>query len=241
MQPRDAVRALEHSRRHGGAAGRGEHMAGYGLMGLTFDSGDVLAFRCFTASSIGPPYRSIWHRRPDGRWVIHTNVEPSRGCPRYFGPALDAYDVDDIEISWNGPAEISIAAARSRLHVAMRLAATPLTRLLGAASNAAPDAILQRRRAGSVAGGILGAGSLSLAGTVPAGHQFLIRPRALWRVAAAAAVIEGRDAGPVVVMSQQAELGGFLIPRRGLFATGRVTFIGPSDAAPVLQNGSLEH
>ena len=241
MRPRDAVRALEHSRRHGGAPGRGEHMAGYGLMGLTFDSGDVLAFRCFTASSIGPPYRSIWHRYPDGRWVIHTNVEPSRACPRYFGPALDAYDVDDIEISWNGPSEISIAASRSRLHLALRLAASPLTRLIGAASSAAPDAILQRRRAGSVAGGILGAGSLSLAGRAPAGHQFIIRPRSLWRVAAAAAVIEGHDAGPVTVLSEQTALGEFLIPRRGLFATGRVTFTATPDAAPALQNGSSEH
>lgn len=233
MRPRDAVRALEQSRRHGGPPGRGEHMAGYGLMGLTFDSGDVLAFRCFTASSIGPPYRSIWHRRPDGRWVIHTNVEPSRACPRYFGPALDSYDVDDIEISWNGPSEISIAAARSRVHLALRLTATPLTRLIGAASSAAPDAILQRRGTGSLAGGLLGAGSLSLAGTAPAGHQFLIRPRAVWRVAAAAAVIDGRDAGPVHVLSQQSALGGFLIPKRGLFATGRVTFTAPADVAQV--------
>jgi hypothetical protein len=224
MHPRDAARALERSRDHGGSDPLAEHMAGYGLTGLTFDAGHVIAFQRLTASSIGPPHMSIWHRHPDGRWVIHTNVEPSRACPRYFGPALDSCHVDDIELTWNGPADLSIAASRARLHLAMRLAPTPLTRVLGAAARAAPGRLLARRRTGSMAGWILNAGTLSLAGTAPAGHQFIIRPRALWRIAAAAAVIEGRDAGSVTTPAEQAALGELLIPTRGLFATGRVMF-----------------
>jgi hypothetical protein len=199
-------------------------MAGYGLMGLMFQSGDVLAFRGFTASSIGPPYLSIWHRHPDGRWEIHTNVEPARACPRYFGPALHSYRVDEIDITWNGAAELSITAVRARLHLALRLQGTPLTRVLGAASRAAPDSLIEQARFGAIAGNILGAGRMTLAGTAPAGQRFVIRPHALWRVSAAAAVIDGRDKGAVAVPFDQASLGGFLIPRRGLFATGRVEF-----------------
>lgn len=227
MRPREAARALEHSRHHGGSDAGADHIAGYGLMGLAFDSGHIVAFRCFTTSSIGPPYRSIWHRHPDGRWVIHTNVEPARACPRYFAPALDSFHVDDIDITWSGPADVSIAAPGARLHLALRLAATPMTRLLGTVAGTLPGSLLARRHTGFLAGRLLGAGPLSLAGTAPAGHTFTIRPRALWRVVAAAAVIHGHDAGPVAVAARQAALGEFLIPTRGLFATGSVTFTPP--------------
>jgi hypothetical protein len=51
-------------------AGGGERFAGYGVMGLPFRSGHVLAMRRFPASSIGPACTSVWHRSPDGRWVF---------------------------------------------------------------------------------------------------------------------------------------------------------------------------
>jgi hypothetical protein len=132
--------------------------------------------------------------------------------------------VDEIDITWNGAAELSITAVRARLHLALRLQGTPLTRVLGAASRAAPDSLIEQARFGAIAGNILGAGRMTLAGTAPAGQRFVIRPHALWRVSAAAAVIDGRDKGAVAVPFDQASLGGFLIPRRGLFATGRVEF-----------------
>jgi hypothetical protein len=242
MQPRDAARMLERHRSTGpammtGAAegwgGCSERMAGYGLLGLMFESGHVLAFRRFTASSIGPPYLSIWHRHPDGRWVIHTNVEPSRACPRYFGPALDEYHVDDIDVTWNGAADLAISAVRARLHLALRLESSALTRVLGAASRAAPASVLEHHRTGAVAGRILGAGRLSLAGVTPSGHRYLIRPTGAWRVGAAAAVIDGVDAGAVMVAGSPADLGGFAIPSRGLFATGSVEFRALARAAHV--------
>ncbi|MBR9989032.1 MAG: hypothetical protein KFH98_04705 [Gemmatimonadetes bacterium] len=244
MQPEDAARMLERHRDAGGRTGwsaaavkgtsdASERMAGYGLLGLMFESGHVLAFRRFTASSIGPPYVSIWHRRPDGRWFIHTNVEPARACPRYFGPALHGYHVDEIDIAWKGPAELSISAVHARIHLALRLEGSALTRLLGAASRAAPGALLEHRRSGVVAGRILGAGRMTLAGVAPAGQEFVIRPSAVWRVAAAAAVIDGREAGAVITAVDQAALGTFAIPARGLFATGRVEFRTLAPAARV--------
>lgn len=224
MNPRTAALALERSRRHGGADPSAENMAGYGLLGLTFASGHTIGFRRFTASSIGPPYLSIWHRQPDARWIIHTNVEPDRACPRYFGPALDSYHVDDIEIAWNGPAELSITAVRARLHLALRLEATPLTRALSAAVRLVPDRLLALPAFGAAAGRLLDAGRVSLRGRTPSGHSYLIRPHGLWRVAAAAAVLDGRDAGGLAVLPTQVALGDFMIPARGLFAAGRVAF-----------------
>lgn len=37
-----------------------ERFAGYGVMGLPFASGHVLAMRRFPSSSIGPAYTSVW-------------------------------------------------------------------------------------------------------------------------------------------------------------------------------------
>ena len=44
-----------------------EYVRGWGVFGLPFDSGHVLALRVFPQSSFGP-YRTLWHRDPEGRW-----------------------------------------------------------------------------------------------------------------------------------------------------------------------------
>jgi hypothetical protein len=51
-------------------SGGEERFAGFGVMGLPFDSGHVLALRRFPASSIGPAYTAVWHRDPAGRWAF---------------------------------------------------------------------------------------------------------------------------------------------------------------------------
>src|SRR6266511_806513 len=52
-------------------AGSEERFSGYGVMGLPFRSGHILGLRRFWASSIGPGYRSVWHRAPSGRWTFY--------------------------------------------------------------------------------------------------------------------------------------------------------------------------
>lgn len=42
-----------------------EYVRGWGVFGLPFDSGHVLALRVFPQSSFGP-YRTLWHRDPGG-------------------------------------------------------------------------------------------------------------------------------------------------------------------------------
>jgi len=63
-EPADVVEDLE--RRAELPAGSEERFFGYGVMGLPFRSGHVLGLRRFPASSIGPGYRSVWHRDPQG-------------------------------------------------------------------------------------------------------------------------------------------------------------------------------
>jgi hypothetical protein len=62
------VQAAETERHVRLPAGAGERFTGYGVMGLPFASGQVLAMRRFPASSIGPAHTSVWHRDPAGRW-----------------------------------------------------------------------------------------------------------------------------------------------------------------------------
>ena len=45
--------------------GRDECFNGYGVMGVPFASGDLLALRRFPKTSIGDMYTPVWHRRPD--------------------------------------------------------------------------------------------------------------------------------------------------------------------------------
>jgi hypothetical protein len=53
-----------------------EYVKGWGIFGLPFESGHVLALRVFPHSSFGP-YRTVWHRDPGGGWSIH--VDGPRG------------------------------------------------------------------------------------------------------------------------------------------------------------------
>ena len=98
-----------------------------------------------------------------------------------------------------------------------------MTFLAGVAPAAAwrNDRVLEL--AGAAVGIGLGAGPLRLTGTAPNGQRFRIRPRRVWRIAASAAQIEGRELGPVG-SSGGAELGDFRIPDLGLFACGTSAF-----------------
>ena len=64
MTPRAVVDAIE--RDTFVPSGPGDVFSGYGVIGLPFRSGHVLALRRFFASSLGPPYTSISASRPGG-------------------------------------------------------------------------------------------------------------------------------------------------------------------------------
>jgi hypothetical protein len=201
MTPRQAAARLEARRRIAGGAT--DRFAGYALPGLAFESGHIVAFRRATASSIGPPFTSIWIRSPDGEWTAHANVDRARSCARYFSSTvpLDVRN-DDIELKWNGARELAITARHARLHLALRLGHTPATALLGAAVRSVParlwwhwDRPLEWTATAAAA---LGIGLAALSGRAPSGHAYRVRPHGLWRVQAAAAVLGGRDAGAAV-------------------------------------------
>lgn len=230
-EPRELAAALERSPRL--PAGTEERFSGYGVMGLSFTSGHVLALRRFPSSSIGPGYTSVWHRDPAGRWTFYADVAPRLACARFFGPAIERAVVDAVRVAWTGARSFVVTVPSAGLAWAVHLGATPLSRLLNAAAGALPQRAWRDRRAlaalGLVASRAFDLGRLSLFGAAPNGQRFRETPRAVWPVDASSALLGGQSLGPVDPRLSQSRLGDFWIPRRGVFVVGQAFFDGTGE------------
>jgi hypothetical protein len=226
MNPRSLAEEME--RRRLLPTGAEERFAGYGVMGLPFASGHVLAFRRMTASSLGPAYTTVWHRDPYRHWTFFTDVDPLRSCPRFFGGALDEVVMGEIELSWDGPFDLSLRIPEARFHWGVRLSSDIRTQSLSALGRAAPAALRKNERilsmVGSTGGRLLGLGNLALAGSSPNRQRYIAAPRLLWRVEATAAILDREDLGEMAPLPEQAKLGDFWIPNAGIFAIGEARF-----------------
>jgi len=210
--------------------GSGERFSGYGIPGLPFSSGHILAFRRMTASSVGPPYTTLWHRGPTGAWTFFTDVEPGLSCLRYFGRAVREVVTGEIELSWEGSFDLSLRVPEAGIQWGLRLSGDAWTMGMGAMGRILPAGIWKSPRALGVLGGLggwaLGLGEVALRGRTPEGHLFTVAPRRLWRVEATAAILGCEDLGSMGPLREQASLGDFLIPNEGIFAAGEYGFSG---------------
>lgn len=204
-----------------------ERVNGYGVMGLPFDSGHILAHRRFPATSLHTPYTSIWHRNPEGDWTFYASVEPLKACNRAFGSAVKDFHQAEIHTDWTADDRLTLEI-HGTLKIDMRLDQTPVTRLMNAAGSILPEAVWQNERAmnamGSIASRLLGAGKLRLAGHVPNGQDFIANPRLIWTIPEATATLRGEDLGEPAPVEPQAWLEDFAIPNRGLFVFGNGSF-----------------
>lgn len=240
QSPQALIEALERAveRPAGGRAGADgragdtgdtERFTGFGITGVPFSSGYVLALRRFAGSSIGPGYTSVWIRDPAGAWSMHGTVDPGLSCPRYFGAALESASTSRISLAWSGSHAFTVDVdGGAVLHWELILRATPVTRAMSAVSGVAPERLWRSRtflRAmGAVAGPALGAGRLRLTGHVPNGQRFAVYPRRLWFVAGSRAVLKGCYLGKPAALTVQDRLGDFWIPRRGILMMGNAEF-----------------
>jgi len=208
--------------------GSEERFNGYGVMGLPFRSGHVLAMRRFPASSVGPGYTSVWHRAPDGNWVFYANVPSRQACARFFGAvALDAIETE-ITLEWPAPFRLHVAMPAVSFEWELTAAATAATRVMNAVGRRLPDAAWQSPAVlasmGAVAGPLLGVGRVGLQGRVPNGQHFVANPRVLWAVVDSHARFGAVDFGTPGPIRPQARLGDFWIPQRGMLAIGQAYF-----------------
>ena len=208
--------------------GPGERFAGYGVMGLPFSSGHVLSFSRTPASSLGPAHTAVWHRTPAGNWTCITDTDPSRSCPRFFGEGLDDTLVREIELSWEGPFDLSLRVRDVRFEWGIRLGRDLRTRGVSLLSRVLPGPLRRSRKGmyalGRAGGRLLGLGKVNLAGAAPNGQRFRAAPRRLWRVEASAALLASEDLGSIGSLEEQASLGDVWIPSSGIFSFGEAWF-----------------
>jgi len=208
--------------------GLDERFNGYGVMGLPFISGHVLAMRRFPSTSVGPGYTSVWHRNPQGEWVFYATAAPHLACSRYFGRDALASIQTEVRIIWLAPARFRVLVPAASLEWEVAVGPTVATRLMNAMARLLPGAAWRNPAflAGmsSMAGPVLGVGRVGLYGTAPNGQRFIANPRVLFRVVASRAIVADTDFGPPGPVSPQAQLRDFWIPQHGMFATGQAYF-----------------
>ncbi|WP_328389044.1 hypothetical protein [Nocardia sp. NBC_00416] len=204
-----------------------ERFAGYGVMGMPFAGGHYLALRHFPASSIGAGYDAVWHRDPAGSWVIYSSVPAAASCARYFGSALEDSRVEDISVTWTGPYALTVEIP-DRLVWDLELGRSGATAAMTGLGRMLPTALWRNPAVLSlmsrVAGPALGVGRVRLSGTSPNGQWFRASPRMLWTVENSRARIDGIDIGPPGPLAEQARLGEFWLPQRGMFVVGESYF-----------------
>lgn len=201
--------------------GRDERVAGYGVFGLPFASGHYLALRDFVDSSFGPAYRSVWHRDPAGSWSLYSTTPPEQSCSRFIGAALSHPPVTaPIDVTWLGDAHVRVYID-DVLDWTMQLESTPATRAMTAMSQRMPAAAWRNRAVlavmGRMAGAMLAAGRMRLAGDMPNGQDFVAAPRRIWAVQSSSATLGGEDIGPIGALAKQDRIGDFWLPQRGIF------------------------
>jgi hypothetical protein len=216
--------------------GDDERFTGYGVMGVPFASGHYLALRDMVASSVGPAYRSIWHRDPDGIWTMYVTGAPEWTCPRYFGTATAVVQVRSIDVSWRDESTLEVTLGDD-LSWQIQLASTPATRIMTSMGGALPEAGWNSRSVltsmGPMARSMLRSGKVRLRGATPNGQHFKAAPLRIWRVVGGGAVLEGQDLGGLAPLKEQTRLGDFWMPQRGLFFVGRARFT--AGAVPAYQ------
>jgi hypothetical protein len=204
--------------------GGGERFSGYGVIGLPFTSGHILALRRFAASSIGPAYTSVWHRSPGGDWTFFQDAEPQQACSRYFGSAIADVILQDISVEWTGPRSFTVRGDGGRSFAwQVTVGPTAATALMNAAGGLMPRSWWRAPSVLSLMGAAarlgLGTGTLRLAGHTPNGQAYTANPRRIWLVTGSRAVVDRRELGETGPLPEQGRPGDFLIPQRGIFAT----------------------
>jgi hypothetical protein len=208
--------------------GSEERFKGYGVMGLPFESGHVLALRRFPASSVGPPYSSIWHRTPRGEWTFYVTVPPRQSCPRFFGAAADRAIETGVDLLWLGSFHLRVTMPEVGFEWEVATTSTPAVSVMNAAGRVLPERAWHNSvvlaAMGTMAGPLLRVGRVGLRGTVPNGQRFMANPRLMWSIAESHATLAGEDLGRPGPVHPQARLGDFWIPQRGVFAVGLSSF-----------------
>lgn len=201
-----------------------EYVKGWGVFGLPFDSGHVLALRVFPEGSFSP-YRTLWHRDPSGRWSIYVDGDRlDTACPRYYGAACQHTGYAHIGITWTGPASLRVTMDSPALDWSLTASSTRILNVLNTMSAALPLASWRPRplvRARERMAHALGMGHLQMTGIMPSGHAGRLMPKQMYLVDQAHATLDGVELGRPVQLRDNPRIGDVALPARGVLAIGQ--------------------
>lgn len=202
-----------------------EHFRGYGVMMLPFSSGHLLGLRVFPENDFAP-YRSVWHRSPDGGWSIYNDGPSLRTtCPRWWGPALRNAELAAVDLTWTGQNELRVKMEKPRLEWTMMMGASRLLRKINAVSAALPlwtwkyTPFVRLRE--WMADQMLGMGKLRFSFVTPSGQPAVVMPEEIFFIRSSEAMLRGRDLGRPVRLPENPQIGGVPLPKDPVFMIGQ--------------------
>lgn len=205
-----------------------EYVKGWGVFGLPFDSRHVLALRVFPEKDFSP-YRTVWHRDPEGRWSIYVDGQSAaNACPRYFGQACAHVGYAKIQLEWAGPATLRITVDQPALQWTVTARQTPVLRAMNALSPRLPLSTWRSprlvRARETMARRLLGLGEMRMSGTMPSGHTGILMPQRMYFIDETSAVLDGVDLGRATRVSPNPQIGQVPLPARGVLAIGQAAW-----------------
>lgn len=201
-----------------------EHARGYGVMVLPFSTGHLLGLRVFPDNTFAP-YRSVWHRTPDGAWSIYNDGHSlDTTCPRWWEPALEYAGLTGIELVWTGPNDLRVTMEDPELEWSMSISASAPVRALNRLNAAQPRWLWRtesfRSTEATMAKHLFGMGDLQFSFETPTGMQAAVMPEQVFFISASEARFKGEDLGHPVRLKENPTIGEILLPKRPTFFTG---------------------
>lgn len=205
-----------------------EHVRGFGIYALPFDSGHVLALRVFPENDFAP-YTTVWHRTPDERWSIYVDgPRHDTACPRYYGDATGHVQSADITLTWAGPMELQVQMDDPELLLTVRMDAPLTARILNAIGARVPSSLWRVPAVASlfaqVADTVFDTGDVTLIGTAPNGQRAILMPRQMYPIESAVATLDGDDLGNPTTSKTNSTMGNVAFPARPMLAIGEAYF-----------------
>lgn len=202
-----------------------EYVNGWGVFGLPFDSGHVLALRVFPENDFSP-YRTVWHCDPAGRWSIYVDGRSAdTACPRYYGQACDHVGYAKIGLEWTGPAALRITMDQPSLAWTLTARQTTVLRVMNTISPRLPLSTWRSprlvRAREVMARRLLGLGDIRMSGTMPSGHAGILMPQRMYFIDETSAVLNGVELGRATRVSPNPQIGQVPLPARGVLAIGQ--------------------
>lgn len=196
---------------------------GYAVMDLPMSSGDILGLRVFPRTDFGG-YVSVWHRDPGGDWAQYVDRAPvEAGCPRVWGPALTHAAPASIGVGWVGPDELEVRMDEPPLRWSLAMHRTAPLAVLNALHASMPLWSWRPRWLVALRESVvrlLGLGAVSMSGASPSGEHLVAVLRRMYWIGRSTATLDGRDLGEPVTLDDCPTIGGWPLPRRGVFAIG---------------------